>query len=160
MNEQQHRAADGLRADRAAWQSLVEDVGAARMDEPGPMGDWTFKDLASHLAGWRNRRIAELEAAVRGAAERPAPWPSELEDDDSINAWIRARDRDRTADDVVADYDASFERLAAAIRALPEGVATDPNRFPWTEGVALVDGDFGEHLRDHAAAVREWLARR
>ena len=27
------------------------------MTEPGPMGEWTFKDLAAHLLGWRERTI-------------------------------------------------------------------------------------------------------
>jgi hypothetical protein len=36
-------------SERTIWRELVAEVGEDRMDEPGPMGDWTFKDLASHL---------------------------------------------------------------------------------------------------------------
>jgi hypothetical protein len=40
---------DGLLAqienEREQWNRLVTEVGTERMDEPGPMGDWTFKDL-------------------------------------------------------------------------------------------------------------------
>ena len=59
-------------AERRYWRDLVAEVGEDRMDEPGPMGEWTFKDLAAHLLGWRQRTIARLEAAAAGERE-PAP---------------------------------------------------------------------------------------
>ena len=39
--------------ERAVWRELVREVGVDRMNEPGPMGPWSFKDLAAHLLGWR-----------------------------------------------------------------------------------------------------------
>src|SRR4051812_34915212 len=60
------KLAAAVRADRTSWQELVSEVARDRMNEPGPMGDWTFKDLAGHLAGWRNYRIAQFEAVARG----------------------------------------------------------------------------------------------
>lgn len=47
-----------IEAERAAWRKLVEEVGEDGTEEPGPMGEWTFKDLASGLRIWRNRMIA------------------------------------------------------------------------------------------------------
>src|SRR5919201_1911286 len=85
-----------IQREQHAWREIVAEVGRDRMNEPGPMGEWTFKDLASHLAGWRGRTIARLEAAANGRPEPPTPWPAELKDDDSINAWIRERDRQRS----------------------------------------------------------------
>jgi hypothetical protein len=41
-----------FRADRQVWGDLVAEVGRERMLEPGPMGEWTFKDMAAHLAAW------------------------------------------------------------------------------------------------------------
>jgi len=152
-------ARDRILADRTIWRALVDDVGPDRMELPGPMGDWTFKDLASHLGGWRIRRVVQLEAFARGEPEPADPWPPELEDDDSINAWIQAKDRNRSATDVVSDYDSSFERLAGALDTLPDDVVDDPDLLPWTEGAALLDADFGGHMREHVSDAREWLAR-
>src|SRR5262249_14986178 len=73
---------DAIREARRFWRSLTAEVGEARFDEPGPMGDWTFADMAGHLAGWRNRTIARVEAAGRGGPEPANPWPAELDDDD------------------------------------------------------------------------------
>jgi hypothetical protein len=150
-----------IAAKQQAWRDLVTEVGRERMNEPGPMGDWTFRDLVSHLAGWRNRTVARLEAAGRGEPEPADPWPAELTDDDAINDWIHDRDRDRSLDDLLADYDSSFDRLAAAIAALPDDAATKPDYFPWMEGTAVVEGDFFSHLdEEHEPSIREWLATR
>ena len=50
---------EGLR-----WSDLVAAIGPDRMEEPGPMGEWTFKDLAAHLTGWRERSIRRLEVVA------------------------------------------------------------------------------------------------
>lgn len=149
-----------IRADREFWRSLVDEVERDRMTEPGPMGDWTFKDLAAHLAGWRNYRIEQFEAASRGDPTPPPPWPAELDDDDRINAWIQQASAGRPLDDVLADYDSTFDRLADVLETIPEDVLADPRAFSWTGGEPLLDGDFTSHLHDeHLPSIREWLAR-
>ncbi|NJD29627.1 MAG: ClbS/DfsB family four-helix bundle protein [Chloroflexi bacterium] len=158
----QREQAERIRADQRFWRALVAEVGRDRMLEPGPMGDWTFRDLTAHLAAWRNVRIPQIEAVARGEPAPPPPWPAQLEegDDDleAVNAWLQARDRDRTLHDVLEDYDRSFERLAAAIEALPDDVAADPNAFEFTGGIPIVEGDFTEHLHEeHLPGIRAWL---
>jgi hypothetical protein len=149
-----------VRADRQVWRDLVAEVGRDRMLDPGPMGEWTFKDLAAHLAAWRNIRIPQIEALARGEDLPEPEWPAGLdhEDYEAINAWFHDRDRDRSLDDVLADYDGSFERLAAAIEALPEDVARDPQAMPDFGGTPIIDADFTEHLHvEHLPDVRAWL---
>jgi hypothetical protein len=150
-----------IAAERLLWRDLVAEVGEDRMNEPGPMGAWTFKDLASHLLGWRQRMIARIEAAAEGRPEPPTPWPSDLEGDDAINPWIRARDLDRQLRDVLDDIDGSYERLARAVSSLPEELVTRAGVFPWLEGDALAETELFGHLHDeHEASIRAWLASR
>ena len=151
-----------IQSERAWWANLVQEIGEERMTEPGPMGDWTFKDLASHLLGWRDRTIGRLEAAAEDRAEPPLPWPAELgdEEDDPINAWIHERTRDRPLRDVLDDVDRSYEQLASAVAALPDDLVTRPDAFPWLDGEALVDVELFGHLHDeHEPALRAWLDR-
>src|SRR5690349_20177093 len=103
-SEQQQAVADSLRADRRCWRDLVAEVGREHMAEPGPMGEWTFKDLAAHLAAWRDARIPMLEALARGEPIPAAPWPASMTDDDEINAWLQDRDSRRSLDDILDDY--------------------------------------------------------
>ena len=150
-----------IRADQRFWRDLAAEVGPDRYAEPGPMGAWSFGDMAGHLAGWRNRTIGRLEAAGRGEPEPPPPWPRELEaaedDDETINAWIHEQHAGRSPEQLVADYDASYDRLIAALDALPDDTLTDPAAFPWV-GQPLVEVDFTGHLHDeHVPSVRAWL---
>jgi hypothetical protein len=154
---------DRIEAIRERWRGLVADVGELRMELPGAMGDWSFKDVAAHLSGWRRRTIDRLEAAGRGDPPPPAPWPAELGvgdvgEDDPINTWIHERTKDRPLSDVLAEADATYDAFIAAIVALPLKDATDPERFDWLEGEALVDSDPGGHLTEHEQDVRRWLA--
>lgn len=146
-------------SEREQWQRLVAEVGTGRMEEPGPMGEWTFKDLAAHLTGWRELTLARLSAG-QGQEAQP-PWPAELTEDDEINNWLHNRDRDRPLDDILLEADNSFERLTSAIRALPEEDLITPGRFPWLGDEPLAELDPAGHLHEeHEPDVRRWLAER
>jgi hypothetical protein len=155
------RLAGNVRATQDRWRRLVADIPRDRMEQPGAMGDWTFKDVASHLTGWRRRTILRLEAAAKGEPEPPNPWPADLGDaeDDPINAWMHERTKDRPLDEALAEADGVWDEFVALVERLPEDLLTDPNRFAWMEGVALADGDFAGHLDEHEPDVRAWLAR-
>jgi hypothetical protein len=145
---------------RERWRRLVADVGPDRVEQPGAMGDWTFKDVAAHLTAWRRRTVARLEAAARGEPEPPPPWPAELggAEDDPINAWIHDRTKDRPASELLADADAVYDDFIAAVRSLPLDAVTSPGRYPGLEGQSLAAADFGGHLDEHEPDVRRWLA--
>jgi hypothetical protein len=152
-----------IEEERELWQRLVARIDQAWMEEPGPMGDWSFKDLAAHLTGWRERTIARFEAAGRGAEVPPPPWPTHMTEDDEINRWIYQQNKDRTVRDVLQDADASYQRLATAIASLSEDDVTTPGRFPFLEGQALADVDSAlfDHLHDeHEPDIHAWLAAR
>jgi hypothetical protein len=150
-----------IRREQAAWRTLVEEVGRDRMDEPGPMGEWSFKDLAAHLLGWRERSIGRLRALGEGRGEPPEPWPAGMDDDDEINAWMQARMADRSVDEVLTAVDASYDDLRAALTALPAEVLSTPGGVPWLEGESALTTDWLGHLHDeHEASIRAWLASR
>jgi len=153
-------AVAALRADQQFWRDLAARVGPDRYAEPGPMGEWTFGDMAGHLVGWRNRTINRLDAFARGDPEPPNPWPAELDgDDDSVNDWIHEQHAGQPPEQLVADYDASYDRIVAALERTPDAKLTDPDAIPWL-GMALVDADFTDHLHDeHVPSVEAWLSR-
>ena len=150
-----------IRAVRERWQRLIAAVPAGRLEEPGAMGDWTFKDVAAHLTAWRRRTVRRLEAAGRGEPEPPNPWPASLgeDEDDPINAWIHDQTADRPAGELLADADRVYDEFIAAVFALPFEAVIAPDRFAWLNGEALAEVDFGGHLDEHEPGVRAWLER-
>jgi hypothetical protein len=154
------RLAAQIDREHQAWRDLVAEVGEDRMTEPGPMGEWSFRDLIVHLLGWRDRTIRRLEAVAAGAPDPPDPWPDDVADDDAINDWFQARGQDHSVADLRATADASYERLASALMAIPADVLEDPAGIPWLDGAAAVDVDWLSHYHEeHEASVQTWLAR-
>ena len=148
-----------LRADQAFWRALAAEVGPARYAEPGPMGEWTFADMAGHLAGWRERTINRVLAHARAEPEPAPPWPADLDADDDVdkvNDWIQAGLAGRSPEELVAEYDASYDRLIEALETVPADRQTAVAEWA---GEPLVDVDFTGHLHEeHVEPVRAWLA--
>jgi hypothetical protein len=69
-NTLKSNALETLARESAQWQSLVEAAGD-RLQETGVTAEWSSKVVSGHLLGWRNRSVAELEAAQRGDTVPP-----------------------------------------------------------------------------------------
>jgi hypothetical protein len=155
-----------IRADQELWRDLAAEVTPARYAEPGPMGEWSFADMAGHLLGWRRYTIARMEAYARGDPPPTPPWPPELDadgrastdgDPEAINAWIRAQDAARAPEQLVGDYTGSYDRIIAVLGSMSDAKLTDPDALP-SLGGPLIDIDFTGHLHEeHLPSVRAWL---
>lgn len=153
-----------IQADEQAWASLAASIPADRLTEPGPMGEWSFRDLVSHLLSWRDRTIGRLEAAKAGAPRPANEWPAGMSDDDPINAWFLEQHAGRSADDLLGEYARSFARLSGAVAGVPADAflaETEPSSgyVRWRDTNGEVESDFSGHLREHADDVRAWLAK-
>ena len=151
---------------RRAWDAIVASVETAAIDRPGAFGDWSFKDVASHLNGWRELTVVRLEAAARGTEPPAFPWPDGLSEEtpeevDQINRWFFERDRARPAAELLEEARDQLLRMKIAVEALPEG--TLQTRFPWLDGhplSAVLEGALEHFQQDHEPEIRAWLAER
>ncbi len=155
-------------AERRYWDALVAAVEAAGlMNRPGTNnGSWTFKEMAAHLNGWRGVTVARLEAASRGAGPPAHPWPAGMEegtDIDAINAWFAARDKNRSATEVLAETTAQFDAMGAAVAGMTADDLLTPGRFAWLGdlpiGPAVLGYSFVHLHTDHEPDIRAWLRR-
>lgn len=153
-----------IEEERVFWERLLAEVGEARMEQQGATGDWTFKDVAAHLVMWRQRTIAQLEAAHRHQPPTPPLWPAFLDEEkeaEQINQWIYLTNQDRPLSDILNESRRQFQQLAALVEALPEQDLMDPKRFAWMKGQALgpAISSFAHLHEEHEPALRAWLAR-
>jgi hypothetical protein len=150
--------------ERTAWTELLAAVGHERMEQPGATGDWTFKDVVAHLMGWRRLSLIRLDAAVQNREPDAPPWPaglSEEHDTDAINEYFFRSGRERPLEHLLDEAGQSFDRMRAAVLALPEDALYDTSRYSWLRGwpvAAVVERSFA-HFHEHETPVREWLAR-
>ena len=148
---------------RADTERLVAQAGPTRMELPGAAGDWSLKDVVAHLAAWRWWSVARMEGAAHNTEPTP-PWGSDLSEEgagvDQINEQFHAAALARPVAEVLADSRATFDRLEAALMALPEADLFAPCRYPWLDGYRAADIVLGSaaHLyEDHEPAISAFL---
>ena len=148
-----------LNTEIADWDAFLAGIDEAHLDQPGAAGPWSIKDIIAHIAGWRRRAVARLQAAP-GQDEPATPWPAHLTEDDDVNAWFYEENSGKPVSEVLAEDRQVLAQLRAAIEALPEADVVDPRRFPWLGGHRLTEaGLFGHWHEEHEADVRAWLRR-
>ena len=149
-----------LNHENAYWQALLDDIGEANMTQPEVAGGWSIKDIVAHLTGWRRRTVRRFQATLNHEPDFPPPWPSELQEDDEINAWIYESNRDRPLADVLSDSREVFQQLVDAIDAFSDDELQDPQRFEWLEGEPLSGKFVFSHFHEeHEPDMRAWLDR-
>jgi hypothetical protein len=159
---------DQIEQARQTWETAVAEIGDTGLEQPGVTGDWTFKDVASHLNGWRELTVDRLEAAAGDGSQPPFRWPDGMSEEtragvEEINRWFYERDRVRPAAEILAISREQFRRMRDAVAATSEEALLTPGRFPWLGELplsAVLTGSF-EHLYvDHVPEIRDWLTRR
>lgn len=155
------RALARIDTEAEEWSKIVA-AAEGRLEAPGVTGNWSLKDVAAHLNGWRIHSLATLEAEHRGESPPPPPWPEDFATDDEINDWIYRGNKDRPAADVLQDWEQAGRRLRSLVALLSDEELADAHRFPSLEGSSLgesvVSGDFFDHFHgEHRAEIVRWL---
>lgn len=147
-----------LQDEQTAWEAVLSAIDDTHMTEPGVAGEWSIKDIVAHLTGWRQRTVSRFQAALQ---HQPAPtphWPSDLQNDDEINAWMIASNRDRPLSAILQDDHAVFQQLLDTLSAFPEAELMDSHRFAWLEGEPLSGAAFFAHLHEeHEPDIQAWM---
>jgi len=163
MNKDQYLAK--FDDERKRWKAMLSQLDEPLMNQPGVMGDWTFKDLVAHLTAWRERTAMRVETGCGIEANLPSWWPSGADDDsgagtEHINQAIYATNHGRSVHDVLADEERVTRQLEDALRDLSNEALNSPDCFAWTDGKPLVEVDLFDHWHsEHEPQVRQWLAK-
>lgn len=151
-----------MRSERDWWESVLAEVGEARMDEIGAHENWSMKDVVSHcmyFEEWVNQRFEEKAAGK----------PYVESDLDKMyfhdrNEVVRKQHQDRPAQEVLADSRRIFEEFYHWAESLTEEElhSTDflpdlPPDFPTWK---IFPNMSYEHYRRHEKWVRTWLDNR
>ena len=155
---------NGLQEEYQQWEAFLDQIGLARLDQPGVAGHWSIKDIVAHLTGWHRHLIARLKAAQHGEPEPPPPWPAHLEAEDDINAWIYEANRGRSVREVLDETQHVFQQLLAVIEGFPDNIRVEHIEpafyLVWVDGERYLTGEFFNHFHDdHEPDIRAWLAR-
>lgn len=130
-----------------SWRSFrqaLEPLTAADMEVPGACGDWSVKEVLTHIAAWESRVTAALLDGI------PIPDPDDL---DAFNEAERRRQADMSVAETSIHLDATHRALREAIKSSPPEVFASgcPMRRQLDAGTVL-------HYDEHADGIRTWYA--
>ena len=153
-----------LQEEYQQWEAFLDQIGPARMDQPGVNRDWSIKDIVAHLTGWNRRLVDRLLAAGRSEPEPLPHWPAHLQTEDEINAWIYESNHGRSVRAVLDESHQVFQQLLAVIEGLPDEVRIEriepAYHLVWVDDKRFLPGEFFDHFHDdHEPDIRAWFAR-
>ncbi len=154
-----------IEAAHARFLAAIAPLTAAQLQAPVLDGGWSVKDVLAHLAFWDGRLLHAVEPEGGAQAFRLAPpliadipWDEQWLE--TVNARIYAVNRNRTLDDVRAEFDATRRRLLAVAASLSAHDVYDPDGLTALLGEPFAPMLLGayEHYEEHSAEleVHQW----
>ncbi len=140
-----------LDAEFASLLSAVDGLG----EEAGTRvwyGDWSVRDILSHVSGWHGEMAQAFERIARG--ERPVPEGVDYGDPNPWNAGFVEAKGDTSFVDMVQELKSSKAAFVEAAGKVPA------DRFE--EGRAayrILRASGIDHYREHAPEIRHWRER-
>ena len=130
----------------ASYQGLPDE----QMTRLGAVGEWSVKDVLSHVASWDEVLLPDLARLARGDTPALASVDLESANFDAANAAIMSQRRNLPLPQVLRELDTVRADVTAAVGRVLDS--------------ALAEGQFGRlliqitaaHDREHAEGIFEW----
>jgi hypothetical protein len=137
------------------WLSLMAEVGATRMTEPGLPGGWSVKDVVGHIT-WYEREMVGMQETM--SLEGSDLW--QLPQDER-NVPIYEENRHRALQEVLLEAEQVHEQLLEVIASLPEPALSDASYFrkmpsEWSPWEVIASNTY-EHYHQHIPDILEWV---
>lgn len=149
---------NALRDSRAQMEAALSGLADAHLTEPGALGDWSVKDILSHLTAWEAEAVTALARVKRGL--KPGKIPSAPAEVDALNAkWYKENKR-RPLDRVLADFRGVRAQMLRQVEGLSDKELAEPR--PWMGNESLADmirSETFEHEAEHLPQLLEWKRR-
>ena len=140
----------------ATWEDFTSSYAglpeAERLD-PGVIGEWSVRDVITHVTTWEEETLMLLPRIMRG--QRTPRYSSTYGSIDAFNDLMMQRKRDLSLQQVLEAQQATHARLLAFLDQVPEEQFASETRF--RRRLRL---DTYSHYPEHAEAIRTWRSRR
>jgi hypothetical protein len=153
-----------LRESRKEHLQAIEGLTEEEMNEPGVIGDWSVKDILSHLTRWEAELVKmlwQISQGITPSGLAVSETPEEVIDE--LNArWVQ-EDRDRSLSQVLEDFHGVRKQTIRRVEALSEEELTDAKRYAWLGDVPLwkwVAIESYEHDAEHFSQIQAWREKR
>lgn len=148
---------EALEDEREKLVDALDGLTDEQMEEPGVVGEWSIKDLLSHLLAWEAEAIKLLWQLQQG--EKPGGIFAGPIDVDQVNHTWYLEMHARPLERVLADFEAVRKQTHKRLAAFTEKDLSDLQRYAGLKGRALeqiIAENTFEHDAEHAAEILAW----
>ncbi|MCJ7700976.1 MAG: ClbS/DfsB family four-helix bundle protein [Anaerolineales bacterium] len=152
---------DVIRRERKNLESLLSGLLDSQMVEPGVEGQWSIKDVMSHIAAWERLAQDRILAALTNT---PLKYPVIHGDEfvDKFNAQVFSSNKETPLDDIICEFRAAHTDFLAQIEQLDKDVILQKLPFEWAGKMTfqvLISANTHWHYIEHAESIEKWLER-
>jgi hypothetical protein len=146
-----------LEESREKFLDRLDGIPLEQWTVPGVVGEWSIKDILSHLSRWEAELIKLLWQAHEG--QRPTTLQiTQTNVDETNDLWFR-ESRTRSLEHVLEDFHAVRNQTILRVEDFTEKDLTDSKRFSWLASRPLwewIASDSFEHETEHISQIIEW----
>jgi hypothetical protein len=151
---------DRVQTERKRLEQNLALLSHEQMNRPEVIGEWSVKDILAHLTDWEQRFIGWYQAGLRGEVpEIPAPgigW-DQL---DFLNQRIYEKYRERPLEDVLREFNESYDQVLAIIENISEKEIFTIGSYAWlgeNNMVEVILANTANHYQWAKRHIRKWL---
>ena len=138
--------------------TAIEGLAPEEMQEPGVNGDWSIKDILTHLCAWEAELVKLLWQASSGKKPNTVHFDSERDVDAMNLSWYNER-KERPLEAVLEDLHAVRKQTLRRVAEFTDKELNDPEAFTWLRGYPLwewIASDSFKHVPEHTAQIQAW----
>lgn len=139
---------------RAELDAALAGLTPEQMADPGALGDWSVKDILSHLTAWEAEAVTLLAKTRQGKTYPAVHSDEEIE---ALNARWHKENKNRPLERVTADHAGVRKQMLRQLEGCTDTELNAPR--PALKNGTLVEwvkGDTFEHEAEHAAHIVQW----
>ena len=151
-----------IHTERGRLEKNLAVLSAEELIQPGVTGTWSVKDILAHVVAWERLFLNWYSTGVQGRTPDITPVGLSQKSIDALNQQIYEKNRWRSLDDILAEFQTSYQEIVTVIEAIPEEDLFVHGRFTWTGKLTLADYIAGNTCNHYAWAksqIRKWAKR-
>ncbi len=141
-----------IRTERRRLEKNLSVLNVEDMVCPGVTGTWSVKDILAHLVAWEKLFLDWYSTGVQGYSPTTTPVGMSQPSIDTLNQQIYEKNQWRSLEDILAEFQASYQEIVTVVEAIPEENMFVHDRFNWTGKLTLADYIAGNTCNHYAWA--------
>ena len=123
---------EAAQTERAALEKLLASLIPEQLTQPNTVGEWSAKDVLSHLIEWEQMVIKWYETGVKGKDPAVPSEEYNWAQLPQLNQVIYLKHREKSLADVLKTFKSSYTKIMEVIEGIPEKELFTRGIYPWT----------------------------